>query len=377
MNHCPILCRLAPAALCALLSSCGDDAERVHDAVRQVDAAEVASYPIVRDTAARLRVPANTTSSTASPAQEKPQWVYELPPGWTGRATDNDLRALDFRVPAVPEIQCYMSLTRGPGSTLAANINRWAAQAQKPALTDEQIRALETRPFLRQPVPFVAFEGPIQDRMSGVSIDDAALLGLVRVTPGGALTLKFVGPREEVRARETEFLALAASIDLAPDENHGENQGGSAPRTPLFQNGGRRIAGDPPAEWQREQRQMRLMSFKVGANCECSVSAFNGGVRDNINRWRRQIGLEFLDDAAVAQLPRLPMVGAQGTMAVMQGHFRDGMSGTDIEDAVLFGVVCPLQGETLFVKMWGPRAEMEPRQQEFEAFVRSLREEGN
>jgi len=357
-----------------LLPSCGgSNPERLHDQVRDVGVDEMA----------RIR-PASTPEdrfgfrrAPAPPAGEA-DLVFDLPEGWVrGTANGEWGRILDFKIEGEPDVLCYLSVTQGTGSTLSSNVNRWAGQFQKPPLSEAALDALPERKLLGFSGYYVTFDGAFEDGMNQVSLPDGTLLGIVAPGNAGCLTLKMVGPRDVVRPREAEFLALADSLSL-PDEHAAPSRGG-APGAPgaggaLFQNGQRVLEADPPADWRAEERAMRLLSYKIGEGSECSVSAFNGGIGENVNRWRQQMGQPPLDAASIGALPRVELVGAQAAVAVIEGDFTDSMNGVQIPDAMMLGVVCPLPAETLFVKMWGPATEVAARRAEFDAFVKSLRE---
>lgn len=151
----------------------------------------------------------------------------------------------------------------------------------------------------------------------------------------------------------------------------GPEQPGSAPPS-----------ADAPFAWTlpegwREQppRPMRLATFAVGdAECYISVLAGDGGGRTaNINRWRRQMGLEPLDDAAIAALPALTVLGGPAPFIEMEGTYRD-MTGNTLEQAGFLGTLRELEGRTLFIRMTGPAAAVRAHKAEFQAFCESLRE---
>jgi len=135
------------------------------------------------------------------------------------------------------------------------------------------------------------------------------------------------------------------------------------------------LAADPPEDWVPEQRSMRVLSYRIGERTQCGVFVFRGDVASNVNRWRGQLRLEPLGPAEVAALPELPVLGAEATYVQLQGPFTDTMNGIQLQDAMMLGIVAIFGDRTLTVKMIGPRSEVEPRIDEFRAFVQSLREE--
>jgi len=122
-----------------------------------------------------------------------------------------------------------------------------------------------------------------------------------------------------------------------------------------------------PTGWtQGPAKQMRLVTF-VPADApgvECYVTVLDGsagGVDANINRWREQLHLAPLSADAIKALATVPVLGRDARMVEIDG----GQIG-------LFGLVCELGGETVFVKMTGPTASLRAQRGQFVAFSKSL-----
>ncbi len=132
-----------------------------------------------------------------------------------------------------------------------------------------------------------------------------------------------------------------------------------------------------PEDWQQApDRAMRVVTYTAGPNqeVECYVAILGqggGGVEANINRWRVQMGLEPLSEAEVAALPVLEVLGQPSPWAEMRGSFSSQFS-DPIEDALMFGLVCPVEELSVFVKMTGPADVTAPQRDNFLAFCQSL-----
>jgi len=138
---------------------------------------------------------------------------------------------------------------------------------------------------------------------------------------------------------------------------------------------------DLPEGWSRgPDSQMRLATFLIQSDplAECAVSTLygdGGGLEANVNRWRSQMGPPPLSAGEIAALPRWPVLGTDAVAVEASGPYAS-MGGGTIDDALLLGVVCPMEGRTFFVKMTGSRAALEAERERFKAFCLSLRPTG-
>lgn len=100
---------------------------------------------------------------------------------------------------------------------------------------------------------------------------------------------------------------------------------------------------------------------------EVSVVPAGGGAAANVNRWRRQLGLEPLDDAQIQkEIRRLDGAAGQASYVDLTG--RDPTGPQRILAAwIVHG------GRTWFVKMMGTPELVGKQQAAFEAFVQSIR----
>lgn len=140
--------------------------------------------------------------------------------------------------------------------------------------------------------------------------------------------------------------------------------------------GSRTLEVEAPEGWiAGRPRPMRNVTFDLGQSTECYAMALGGtggGLRPNLDRWRRQMGLAPLSDEELASLPRIPMFGKMAVMIRAEGSYTS-MAGDSFPEAVMLGAVCALEDETVFVKLIGPRAEVLEQEEAFVPFCRSLR----
>jgi hypothetical protein len=109
---------------------------------------------------------------------------------------------------------------------------------------------------------------------------------------------------------------------------------------------------------------------------ECYVTQLGGGITENVNRWRGQMGQPPVDDAAIAALPKKPLMGAEAYYVEVEGNYT-GMSGDQNNpDFKMIGLILPLGGTSVFVKFTGPKALVEQELPKFDAFCASIRPPG-
>jgi len=106
-----------------------------------------------------------------------------------------------------------------------------------------------------------------------------------------------------------------------------------------------------------------------------------GGLAANANRWLGQLGIDPLDEAGVAALPTVLMLGQMATLVEGQGHF-SGMGDQARDNWGLLGLIQTMRvpnasGEdsifTAFVKMTGPADLIAKERANFETFYQSLK----
>ncbi|NUM56639.1 MAG: hypothetical protein HUU46_23680 [Candidatus Hydrogenedentes bacterium] len=131
-----------------------------------------------------------------------------------------------------------------------------------------------------------------------------------------------------------------------------------------------------PEGWDElPSKQFRNINLRPAGDpkAECYVSTARGSLAENINRWRSQMALEPVDEAAISALPKKPLLGGQAAYVELDGNFK-GMGGDqDNPDFRMVGLVLErVGGESVFVKMTGPKAIVEQEMAKFDAFCASI-----
>jgi hypothetical protein len=287
---------------------------------------------------------------------------YTLPEGWTALAATSE-RYVNLRPAGDPEASCTLSFLPGSGGGLVDNVNRWRAQLEQPPF-----------PLFGRVATIVEAEGTFRGMGQGAPRAGFKLLGLLVCEPGGSLFLKFTGPSGLVDQERERFFALSTSLRIT--EQHGPNDGhdhgsDAAPEA--------RLRWNAPEGWTLgAPRFGREVTFALEDGAECYVTRLagdGGGLKPNLDRWAGQVGQEALDEAALAALERVAMLGQSVPLLEVAGDLT-GMDGVTREDQALLGVACIRPGESLFVKLTGPAATVRAERANFLAFIQSLSEGG-
>jgi hypothetical protein len=292
---------------------------------------------------------AKTHTAAANPGSEAATpFAWTCPPGWT-EVAPTSMRVASFRPAGDPHAECYLTLLSGDAGGLGANVNRWRAQLGLAALGRASV-LLEA-----------------SGTWKGMNGNEAApgwgLAGLLLVEPGGSAFLKMTGPAKLVVDERENLLALAKSFRAAKPADEAAKEQAAA------ETGGAGFAWVLPEGWRRApDKPMRAASFFVGAGeaLECYVTVFPGeagGMLANVNRWRGQIDLPPLEEAEIATLESIPMLGRKAVVVEGEGK------GTK-----LVGAACPGSERSVFVKMSGPPELVKEQRGAFLAFCMSLEE---
>jgi hypothetical protein len=138
-----------------------------------------------------------------------------------------------------------------------------------------------------------------------------------------------------------------------------------------------RLVWTTPEGWEEAPAgRMVEAAWRVGGSpdVEVSFSRAGGGTGANVQRWREQMGLPPLDDAALAALPRdRALAGLPATFVDLRGRFR-GRGDKDIPEARLLGLIAEAPGGGgAFLKMTGPASVVDPEEPRFHALAASFR----
>ncbi|HPO16069.1 MAG TPA: hypothetical protein PLI09_21715 [Candidatus Hydrogenedentes bacterium] len=131
-----------------------------------------------------------------------------------------------------------------------------------------------------------------------------------------------------------------------------------------------------PEGWEKaEDRSMRLVTYmSQNGTVECYASLLSGpagGVEPNINRWRQQMAQPALTTEEINALRKIRVMGKDSPLIEILGEY-SGMTEQATPGQKMLGVVCPLDDQTLFIKMVGPDAGVTAEMEHFIAFCESF-----
>jgi hypothetical protein len=249
---------------------------------------------------------------------------------------------------------------------VGANVNRWRKQMNLEPLSPAELAALPQEKLLGATAFVVDLEGTYVGMGQGEPKPAYRMLGLVAEQPGQTVFLKMTGPAATVTGEHERFFDLARSFRAS-----------EAPSAPA-PTGDETLAWTAPPQWEiRVGSPTRVVTLapKGTTGTECYVTILGGaagGVGPNLNRWREQMGQPPLGAKELDALETVQVLGNDAKLIEIAGNFTD-MQGNKVESAGLLGVVCPLEGAMLFVKMTGPFDVIEQEKDRFVAFCESLR----
>lgn len=297
-------------------------------------------------------------------APDELPFEWDTPEGWTDVASTGMLRAANLRFGSAGSGECYFGVMNGDGGGLEANVNRWRGQMGLEPLDAEGIGALSKAGLLGDDAVEIDLEGSFSGMGGGAGKSNYRMLGRLAVRRDMAFFVKMTGTAEEVGANRAEFAAFCDSIRFRRAAQPAEAVN---PFEWAGQEGWEEVASTGP---------MRAANFKFGAGgvgeCYFGVVTGGGGLDANVNRWRGQMGLEGLDEAAIAQLERKTLMGEEAVQVDFEGSFKK-MGAADGQPGYrMLGRILSSPGFTFFVKMTGPAELVGENAEKFEAFCMSV-----
>jgi hypothetical protein len=300
--------------------------------------------------------------SIAEMIREQLEW--QVPEGWT-ELTASGMRIASLRPGNHPDADCSLIILEGGGGGLEGNINRWRGQLGLAPATSAEIAVMPSMNLLAQPGVLVDLDGTYTG-MGGPEQENWHMRGVILADEQFAMFLKMTAPADVAEAEREAFDAFCASIRQidAPQ--------GMATASPQ----GAPLSFQTPEGWSDlGPKSMRAVNLAVGES-QCYVILLGGeagGLLMNLNRWRGEVGLDPIEDADVADLDQVTLLGSEVPLLDVRGDY-SGMGDGGGANYRVFGAALIRDSFSVFVKMIGPEAELETQRAAFLEFLSTLEE---
>ena len=323
-----------------------------------------------------------TTEAQVRTEGTQPQMQWKTPTGWQEQ-TPGGMSIASFLIPGEQGRKAQLAVMTFPGEGASEvdliNIVRENA-GLAPISGEELARLVEEVKIAGQPAKLIDLTGA-----SNAAGNKSSNRILVAVFPHGGVTwfFKLAGDTTVVSAQKPVFLDFLQTVSFTEVP-----AASSRPRQFVSTNvkrlpGGEgsedapaRPSWEVPADWREAPvGQMSLARFEIGGSdgkAEVTVSAFPGaagGLLDNLNRWRGQLGLKPVGQAEAEKLvASLDVLGGKAMLVDMNGQNPE--TGQKVR---LISAIVPREGLTWFYKLMGDEAAAGREKAAFIKFVQSVR----
>lgn len=322
------------------------------------------------------------SSESQSAAQIREMLTFALPEGWS-EIDPAQFRDVNLRAGPNGEIECYLTYLQGGGGGAKLNVDRWRGQFGLAESSEAEFAALPRTQLLSREAVLVEMSGNLS-AMNAAPKNDHTMIAVFAEFPAFAMTLKLIGPTALIAAERAKFDALTASFAFqALGEAGSANSAEPAPKKEDVP-----IAAGPfdptkvkwatPSGWVTGTgSSMRLVTYDVPGGAQIWVTPLAGGaggLRANLDRWRKEMSLDPLTDEEFAALPNLRILGVETPWVDLKGTYA-GMGGpTNLPagSARVLAAACALPDALVTVKMVGPADVLEREISNFQAFCESL-----
>jgi hypothetical protein len=318
--------------------------------------------------------------------------VAKLPEGWTENPSPGSMRAASYLVSdgRGNEAEVAVIPMTGMANIELQLVNMWREQVKLPAIAEADLGSQTTD------VPVADGKGKLfelasQDAVIGGKQKARILVAMLKKADT-TWFFKFAGEDQLVAAHKDRFLEFLKGVTFevsALPEGHPPTGGGTGMGMGMGQGmmggGGATVppgAGDQP-QWQIPNgwtevahSPFLVAKFQVagdgGLKAEINVSTSSGdggGLLANVNRWRGQLSLAAMDQAALDKIATsLDLPSGKATVVDIPGE------GAENSDKMrCLGVMVPVGGDTWFYKLMGSESVVAREKEALLKFVRSVK----
>lgn len=319
------------------------------------------------------------------------KWT-KLPDGWVENPNPGSMRSASFLINGKDDQQAELGVIPlgGMSGMDFQLVNMWRSQVKLPEITEADLATQST------PVQIGKGEGKLFEMASTVPVIDDKKKGRIVVamlkTEGTTWFFKLAGEDEFVAAQKPaliEFLKGVSFEAAAPQLPAGHPpmagaSGGMGGGMGMMGGGatvppgtGEHPAWQVPTSWQEVARSPFLVAkFEAkgegDAKADINVSSSagtGGGLLPNVNRWRGQLSLGVLDEAALQKVAsELDLPAGKATLVDFSGEGAE--NGNKVR---CVAIMLARPGETWFYKIMGSDTVVAREREAFLNFVRSAK----
>ena len=304
--------------------------------------------------------------------KERKSNAYDAPNHWTLKPPSG-MRAVSFSIPDEHGHNGEVSVLPMPRLNIAdiEIVNLWRQQVGLDPASPDQVSELAS------PVQIGSLEGNLFDLVDTAGGEDAdhnpRIVTAYLHSDDVTWFFKLTGPSHFVETEKPAFTKFLASVNLAQLQREFQSRA-AAQRPAASQPAPSRNLPDwtVPEGWQAgtPSSSMLLASFQItdqsDGPAEVTVSSLGGGgggLLPNINRWRRQIGLDPIAESALGDVAKtLDFGGRDGTLVDMSGP-----------DSRIVAAIVAVGGQTWFYKLMGAPKTIDKQVGAFTTFVQSVK----
>ncbi len=315
---------------------------------------EIRVYSVAKETAEPApKAAADATAPAANAA--RPQLSYTLPPGWQD-AGASSMSLANFRIKTdAGEGSVNITPLASMAGQEAAIVNMWREQVGQKPLTQGELAGTLT------PVEIGGVQGQFFEITGTRDGQTVRIVTAFAHRDGASWFYKLQGPEALVAAQKPVFIEFLKTVRIKAGSAPAAEVADSAPAAPEFK-------WKVPEGWQTlPAGQMQVAKFAVpardGAKAEVFVSVFpseSGGTLANVNRWRKQLGLEPIEESGLKGCTS-PLDSAPGAVLVDLKN----------DPRALLGAIIPREGRWWFYKLLGDAPAVTAEREAFIRFVQT------
>ncbi|MCU0784727.1 MAG: hypothetical protein MUF81_11920 [Verrucomicrobia bacterium] len=337
---------------------------------------DIKAYQVPKESAQANQPAGQPDTSTT---RKKPNLTWKTPTGWTEVAA-GEMRVASFNVKNENGKRADVSVIplSGTAGGDSANVNRWRGQVGLPPVPAEELQKTALR------VEVGGQTAELHD-VAGTNVSSGEpmrILGVIQHREGTAWFFKMTGDDQLVAQQKPAFIELLKSFQFVTAEeqatlppDHPPIDATAAAPTTAAPADDAKPTWQVPSGWKEVAGgQFLVAKFMIGGGESGAQAAVNvsrsagdgGGLAANVNRWRKQLGLNELAGGELAQAAKTIETSA-GPATLIE------MSGTDArsgQPAALVGAMVPQPGQTWFYKLMGDAKVVEGQKETFTKFVK-------